>query len=196
MKYVIGLSGTHGTGKSTVAREAAALGVPVNRAQLSREAQEALGWSTLAGARERLDTMWQLQGAILSRLVARDEAIARSRTLTLVERSPADVWAYTQVWLSRHGVDWKNDPQSLQYLADLGAHAREHYAKIIYVPMRDSIPFVEEPNRADLLSRESVAKNVQDFIWAFRVPEHVLLELSPERRGREVRDLFAEETEE
>jgi hypothetical protein len=190
MKNVIGISGTHGTGKSTVVKGLIEKGLRVSPAQLSREAQQQLGWSTLAGALEKLDTMWQLQDAIFERMIARDTALTEP---TIVERTPADVWAYTQVWLERHGVDWKNDRRALDYLFSLGAHARERYAQVYVLPIRDAIPFVEEPNRADLQSRLPVSSNILHFIDSFKVPRHLIISLTPEERVSEVIEFLPEE---
>ena len=191
MKHVIGLCGTHGTGKSTTIKALIEQGAKVSPVQLSREAQQQLGWPTLAGALEKLDTMWQLQDAIFERMVARDSAITET---TIVERTPADVWAYTQVWLERHKVDWKNDKRSLDYLFALGKHLSDHYSSIFILPMRDAIPFVEEPNRADLASRYPVSKNIIQFIYAFKTPRHLVIGLSPEERAKEIMEFISEES--
>ena len=44
LQRIVGLSGTHGTGKSTIINGVAELGYKVNQAQLARAAQKALGW--------------------------------------------------------------------------------------------------------------------------------------------------------
>jgi hypothetical protein len=190
MKNAIGICGTHGTGKSTVITGLINRGATVSPVQLSREVQSKLGWRTLAGALERLDTMWLLQDTILERMVVRDMTLT---VPTFVERTPADVWAYTQVWLERHGVDWQNDSRSLEYLFRLGDHARQHYAMIFILPMRDAIPFVEEPNRADLESRVPVSRNIYHFIDSFKVPRHLIISLSPQERVDEVLQFMTEE---
>ena len=48
LQRIVGLSGTHGTGKSTIINGVAELGYKVNQAQLARAAQKALGWETLS----------------------------------------------------------------------------------------------------------------------------------------------------
>ena len=93
---IVGLCGTHGTGKSTIINGIRDLGYKVNQAQLSRSAQKALGWDTLSRAQESKANMWALQYAILNAMFDRDQEALSTGEIVLVERTPADVWAYTR----------------------------------------------------------------------------------------------------
>lgn len=190
MGCVVGLSGTHGTGKSTILQGVKALGYPVMEAQLSRAAQKALGWDTLKRAQESVDNMWALQDAVLTALDARDTEIEQSGMITLTERSPADLWAYTQMWCARLNIDPQVDSRVQEYQERCFQLSRR-YAGLMIVPMTDAIPFVEEPNRADLESRVPVAKYVYNFVSeATRyspVGVHIFTSTPPNERVEEAR---------
>jgi hypothetical protein len=48
--------------------------------------------------------------------------------------------------------------------------------------MSDAVPFVAEANRADLQSREDVARDIDDFIWNGGLPMFVILPSHKEDR--------------
>lgn len=161
---IIGLCGTHGTGKTTILQAAKEAGCSVNEAQLSRAAQKALGWEKLSIAGESVENMWALQEAVLAAMYDRDEAILKSGELTVVERTPADVWAYTAMWCQRLNIDTNEDEHARNYRGRCRAMASK-YLKFVVVPPVDAIPFVAEPNRADLASRQFVEHVINAFIW-------------------------------
>lgn len=178
---IVGLSGTHGTGKSTIMNGVKDMGYPVNQAQLARSAQKALGWEKLSIAQESIENMWALQDAVLDAMYDRDKAILDSCVVTMVERTPADVWAYTKMWCERLGIEYLNDYKAQQYKR----HCRElasRYLKILVVPMTDKIPFVAEPNRADLQSRETVADDITKFLLGGGLPMSMILGVSKSDR--------------
>lgn len=162
-KYIVGLSGTHGTGKSTIVNGASEAGFTVDRSQLSRSAQAALGWDTLAHAQKNSVNMWSLQNMILQMLCKRDADIEKENTLTLVERTPADLWAYTLMWCSRMGIDPETDTVARKY-HDECMLAMQRYNTIMILPPHDDVPFVAEPNRADEISRRQVDEDITLFV--------------------------------
>ena len=163
MNYIVGLSGTHGTGKSTIIRGVKEAGYPVVETSLAREAQKALGWTVLSEAEKSVENMWLLQEAILSAMFIRDEAIHKSGIVTLVERTPADVWAYTAMWCKRLNINTFENWHAKMYYARCQAMAR-NYALFLQVPIVEEVPFVAEPNRADLTSRRLVEFTIDNFI--------------------------------
>lgn len=184
---IVGLCGSHGTGKSTVVKEARARGIEVNDVQLSRTAQAKLGWDKLSYAQDSLDNMWLLQNAVFQALIERDEQLANeSDELTLVERTPADAWAYTRLWLFRQGIDPDTDYEAIGYRKLLENHAKRYYSSFIILPIRSEIPFVAEANRADLESREFIDVHVRDFIMRNDLPHYTLKSLGPSVRGAEL----------
>lgn len=184
---IVGLCGSHGTGKSTVVKEARARGIEVNDIQLSRTAQVKLGWDKLSYAQDSIENMWLLQNAVFHALMERDEQIANEcDDLVLVERTPADAWAYTRLWLFRQGIDPDADYEAIVYRKTLESHAKRYYSSFVILPIRSEIPFVAEANRADLESREFIDVHVRDFILRNELPHYTLKTLGPSHRGTEL----------
>ena len=180
-KFVIGLSGTHGTGKSVILNGARDAGLEVSSAQLSRTAQRELGWDTLARAQESVENMWALQNAILNALRKRDLDILASKQHTLAERTPADLWAYTQLWCTRLGIDSATDETAQNYYRDCIALSNA-YCSFLILNMHDAVPFVPEPNRADLESRIFVDSAIKAFITEANLPSYTIQNVGkPER---------------
>ncbi len=190
MNYVVGLCGTHGTGKSTILQSVKSAGFPSNETQLSRRAQAELGWDSLARAQDSADNMWALQNAIISAMAWRDVSIQTSKQLTIVERTPADAWAYTAMWCQRLNIDVFTDERALTYRSQCDALARQSYAKFIYVPAMDEVPFVADPHRADLPSRFFVASTIDNFLWSNELPTYKIKSSSPAGRASEALEVM------
>ena len=181
---IIGICGTHGTGKSTILQGVEAQGYPVNKTQISRTVQSALGWSTLHEAQRSVQNMWDLQETILCVMWDRDTEIDRLGILTTVERTPADVWAYTEMWCTYHGVDFKTDRQATNFKARCLKMA-ESYARFIIVEPTDAIPFEADPNRATLLTRKYVHSAINKFIGGAELPAYLIQGVSRQERVAE-----------
>ena len=166
---IVGLCGTHGTGKSTIINGVRDLGYTVNQAQLSRSAQKALGWDTLSRAQESKANMWALQYAILDAMFDRDQEALSTGGIVLVERTPADVWAYTEMWCRRLLIDHVTDRQAVMYKKACRDMAT-NYCQFLFVPVSDAVKFVADPNRADLESRAFVNIAIREFIESGNLP--------------------------
>jgi predicted ATPase len=166
---IVGLCGTHGTGKSTIIKGIKDLGYPVNQAQLSRSAQKTLGWDTLARAQESKANMWALQYAILDAMFDRDQEALETSEIVLVERTPADVWSYTEMWCRRLLIDHMTDRQAVVYKKACRDMAT-NYCNFLFVPISDAVSFVADPNRADLESRAFVNIAIREFIESGNLP--------------------------
>lgn len=184
-RYVVGVVGAHCTGKSTIIQAVKAIGQTVDESQLSRAAQAALGWASLKPAQESQENMWELQDAILEAMKQRDDRINNSKIVTLVDRSPADVWGYTRLWMTRLGEDKINQLKRRSYLLKCLEMA-DNYRSQIIIPIRDEIHFVEEPNRADAESRIFHEKEVEDFIFSFGYRFHIVQSIDIDMRVKEV----------
>jgi len=184
MSYVVGLCGTHGTGKSTILKGVKEAGFPVVEISLAREAQKALGWTVLSEAQKSVENMWLLQEAILHAMATRDDTIHKSGIVTLVERTPADVWAYTAMWCKRLDIDVYSDWHVRMYKARCQAMMR-NYALFIQLPIIEEIAFVAEPNRADLPSRVFVELSIDNFIWSGGWASIKVRSTTPETRTAE-----------
>lgn len=188
MTYVIGLTGSHGTGKSTILRGVADLNFPVSDVQLSRSAQKSLGWDNLSRATESEKDMWSLQEAILAAMYDRDIEIVRSHTITLVDRTPADAWGYASIWISKLKEKGKyvDEAASWAFKARCREMAVSHYHQFLIVPIRDEIKFVEEPNRASIDTRNLHERGVERFILSGDLPYSYVKSVSIDERVAEV----------
>lgn len=190
---IIGICGTHGTGKSTIMQAAKDAGYYVSEEQLSRTAQKMLGWNRLSIAQESVDNMWALQDAVLQAMYDRDQRIIKSGKLTVVERTPADAWAYTAWWCSKHGLDVRGrfiqDKRAEVYKGMCRDLARE-YAKFVIVPPAPQIPFEEDPNRADIQSRSFVENEINQFIWDGNLPCYVITTAAKQSRAAEIECVY------
>lgn len=185
MKYIYGICGTHGTGKSTILYGVRDNGIAIVDKHLARTAQKELGWDSLSRVEESIDNMWALQDAVLASLYDRDNAIIESEVPTLVERTPADVWAYTLTWCERLGIDPSTDKRVRLYRQQCRELAN-NYAKFICVEPVDAVPFVVDPKRADLKSREFVRCVISSFIWDGALPLYAVKTTGKDERIAEV----------
>lgn len=184
MNYVIGLCGTHGTGKSTVIQGLKTAGIPVDESQLSRAAQKMLGWDSLDRVHDSAENVWLLQDAILDAMYDRDKIINESETFTIVDRTPADVAAYTLLWLMK--LDYIGPENRYRYdtFRGLCRNMAANYALHVYFPIREEIPFVAEARRAKLEDREQHDRHISNFLNG--VKSYELRGLTPEERIAEI----------
>jgi len=189
---IIGICGTHGTGKSTVLQAAKNAGFSVDETQLSRKAQKILGWDKLSKAEESADNMWMLQDTILQLMYDRDQAIIEKGVLTVVERTPADVWAYTSLWCYRHGIDsaFVQDRRTAMYKG-MCRDLASRYTKFVVVPQCEQIKFEIDPHRADLESRNFVENEINSFLSSGNLPMCTINSTSMEMRSSEIQSIIA-----
>lgn len=164
---LVGLSGCHGTGKTTVLNALKARGLSVVEGSLARIAQAKLGIKTVTEAPSLLDAL-QLQFEIFYAMADRDRDILRNSDaeIVFVDRSPVDVYGYTHLWLMENAKALAELPikeyerisdEARHLFAKLEQHGRDTYNHIIVFPLRDEIPFVAENNRANIQSRNYTA---------------------------------------
>jgi predicted kinase len=184
MNYVIGLCGTHGTGKSTVIKGLKEAGIPVDDTQLSRTAQKMLGWDSLERVHESAENLWSLQDAILAAMYDRDKIINESQTFTIVDRTPADVAAYTLLWMLK--LDYIGEENRHRYDTFRGQcrTMASRYALHVYFPIREEIPFVAEAQRAKLEDREMHDRHINNFLRGVNAYE--MSSIAPDARVAEV----------
>lgn len=184
---LIGLTGAHGTGKSTIIKEVKDFGVRVVESSLSRAAQKKLGWDNLSRVEDSFDAMREFQDEILGAMYERDQDILGSFHFTLVDRTPADVWAYVELWTHRFKERGEEvDEVWLRWFKGLCRQMASRYAQQIIVPISEAVPFVAEPGRADLESRDFHEKSVCQFIITGGLPHTVLLQTGISERAKKV----------
>lgn len=161
MGRIIGLSGSQGTGKSTILQWAQDDGYYVHKKGLSRTAQQMLGWDNLYTVKDSLENIFKLQDLVLDLLIKRDYSLSLVNDNVLVERTPADLWAYTWLWLQPYEPELY-EPWFYEYQEKLVEQSKI-YDTLLLVPIVDEIPFVYDPQRANVDSRQEV----QDYIFSF-----------------------------
>lgn len=171
MAKIVALSGTHGTGKSSILN-ACEGSVRVDRTGLSRGVQAKMG-KNLAEILTDADSILSFQEAIFEAMVYRDRSImslstfaedsnryALGDSLVLVERSPYDLIAYASTWLDPiwDALIEVGDISSITryhiFVDKCVLHAAEMYEGIVFVPAVPTIPFVADVNRGSLESRQ------------------------------------------
>lgn len=162
-----GISGTHGTGKSSLLSGIEHLEpITAYKNSLARDAQVALGWSDLSPAEKSAENMWALQNAILKELINRDNDLVATGGDWIVERTPADLYAYTYWWCFKNGIRSPETHQPfMEYLSKLLDHSRKiKYNLVFFVPQCETVPFVPEPRRASLESRNFVEDKILEYL--------------------------------
>lgn len=157
MSILVAISGTHGSGKSTVLKglEANSKFI-VDDYKVSRAVQSELDVENLQELVTSFYKMKAYQDKVFEYKWAHDSALATNGLddhIILVERSFFDIAAYTEVWLSRYkrlSADqqmwWEN------YKAKC-IEAQSIYNGLVIVHAHPNIPFESDPNRADEESR-------------------------------------------
>jgi predicted ATPase len=186
---IVGLCGTQGTGKSTILQAAEAAGFKVDCTQVSRTVQANLGWDKLSRAEESVENMMLLQNEIANVMYDRDIKYLDSDEVVLVERTPADVWAYTCVWCKRNNVSISINPWAVDYKHRM-QRMSTFYTRFIIVPQVAEIPFVEDPHRADYESRQYVDNIIRDFLKRGGLPYNEMKTISREERSAEIAALL------
>lgn len=197
MNLIIAISGSQGTGKSSILSSAEDFGCYVDRMSVARTVQANLGWDKLSRVEESKEDMMQFQEEVLNVMMARDAAIAATGRLTIVERSPADVFAYASLWCKRAGADAELDDWLNAFGRKCKAHL-ETYTVVILVPISSEIPFEYDVNRADEESRTYVQDAIFEFV-TFAQPRdkdiqfEYLHATDRQMRGQEVATIWIKE---
>jgi nicotinamide riboside kinase len=185
---LIGLTGSHGTGKSTIIRNLKG-SIPVDERLISREVQKKLGWDDLERVKDFQDVMWTYQDSILDLMGERLED--SSESVLLVDRTPADAQAYARLWCDSFGVNWLTSQKAADY-SERCARQCLKYHNFIYLPIEPDINFKAEKNRATLESQETVAKYILDFLVQYSLPYVILRTSDLTTRIKIVRGLCEE----
>ena len=163
MNKIFGITSTHGTGKSTLLNGLEFGGINVDKTKISRNVQNALGWSSLERVLESFNTMMDFQEEVFKQLVERDRKIT---VPTVVERTPLDLVTYSTLWF-KHFRDKEmevDEDRLLQYEIDCMEWFFENYGGVIYIPIVDAIPFEIESSRGFASNREEHDQLIQSII--------------------------------
>lgn len=169
MAKVVAMSGAQGAGKTTLLKNLSDNGWIVDDFKVSRTVQERLNWSSLTTVLTSWETMVEFQEEILAQKFAHDYALRKDAArLILVERSFADVAAYTTQWAWQlHDKGRVLLPTISQWLPGYVrrcASAQEQcYGGLMLLPYMNNVPWENDLNRAAFHSVEAVYEDIARF---------------------------------
>lgn len=188
MPRIIGVSGTHGAGKTTTLEELKKLGHYVDDFKVSRSVQRQLGWDSLTRVLEHPDTMFEFQNEVLRQKLEHDTALLKlDAPLIFVERTFADVYAYTALWTWKF-VDYKQLSIDAALLAMLDftkrcQDAQSIYSGVVLLDRAAHVPVVNDPHRAKGDERHYFNNVVAFTTTTPSIPVHTVTEITPEERA-------------
>lgn len=178
MAKVVGLSGAQGAGKSSILTGLIDLGWSVDSFRVSRAVQAQLGWDSLNKVMEDPDTMTKFQMEVYRQKFERDMYLKDASGsgvshLILTERTFADIAAYTLQWTWRHVDEGKwtvadATPWLARYLSLCNQAQEKCYDAVMLLPYMDSVPWQDDPNRAERATVDAVYEDVQRFLESSR----------------------------
>jgi thymidylate kinase len=182
---LIAFSGAHSTGKTSTLdaiKAANIFDIYVDDFKASRQAQAELGME-LSDIIADPKLMREFQTRILYSKWEHEKELIKSREgIILVDRSPADIYAYTYMWNEQHpNLTWF-EPYELRLTVMI-----QEYAFIVDFPIIDEVPFVEESGRATLETRARHSRLTTGFL-KLRAPNshHRLSAVSIDERVTEI----------
>lgn len=155
-RRLVGIAGTHGTGKTTLIR---ALSVrnpqyPTVDESLSRNVQKEMGITNMMDVTKDAALLYDFELRILDAMEKRDAALMETPgdEYIITTRTPADMVAYLALWLRRLGVEIHLSSQYLDFRARCEKLALRYRAYLI-LSIDEAVPFVAESGRASEESR-------------------------------------------
>ena len=166
MSYIIGISGTHGVGKSTLINGLKEQGVSINEMSISRMAQKKFGYSTLTEAHSDPIKSFQFQQELLNLMYIRDYFIKfdgnhKNINFVVVERTPLDLIAYAYLWDSKLGY---NKKELETYVQTCINYLQNYYSGVINLHPHENIKFEPDPNRGSLEYRYYIEEKINEYI--------------------------------
>jgi len=220
---VVGLSGAQGGGKSTLLSMLKGFGWRVDDFKVSRAVQAALGWEKLDRVMDDWNTMTTFQEEVLKQKANHDSMLYAKRpfelaargnaaiTLTpdpddeimdatiLVERTFADISAYTNLWVWKHvGLGNVRLEDAIAWLVPYTTRCatlqNSLYRGTILLPfMKDVVKWEDDPNRASRTDVDAVYEDVVRFMETkVRIdhPRHVIKNAAVIDRADEVQQFL------
>lgn len=175
MAKLVAISGTHGSGKSTLINQLASVkyyaptllgcypsqsSIYIDNFKVARSVQAQFGM-TVAEAWKDPKTLMEFQEAVFFQKLKHDEQLkARTEDYVIVERSFLDIMVYAKLGLSFNShissemlEIWIEDYQFRCM------HSQTIYDGIVFVPAHPDIPFKSEDNRASEETRHYFETN-------------------------------------
>lgn len=182
MAHIIGFTGAHGTGKSTILKALGARNLPnvvIDVFSVPRSVQADYG-KPLAEIVALQENVPEYQERI-SRRKAEHLAALRDQydddVLVFTDRTPIDFYAYARTWVEQnnYGHEW------LIHYRNQCAREMLGYNKVYLVPPR-KFPFVAEVNRGSEDTQKKNHEFCKDFIRTFARPFKMVTPLNVEQR--------------
>lgn len=169
MARVIGLSGPQGGGKTTLLNGLREKGLFVDDFKVSREVQKHLGWDSLERALDSPRSMTEFQMMIGDVKLAQETQNAKRTDvpIVLVERTFADISAYTQLWAWElaHAGKWTIQ-QAIKFsmsFTNTCASRQKIYDANIVLPAMPHVVWQADPHRAKREHQEFITDQLDRF---------------------------------
>jgi nicotinamide riboside kinase len=186
---VSAMSGAHATGKSATLDIIKGVRVPqiiVDDFKVSRTVLAKLG-KTLEEATSTRHSIEKYQNAVLTEKIFHDQfdlhnsVHSSANTNFLVDRSPADIYAYAKLWSSKYTMSksWMTNFMC-KCVSLLSA-----YDKIFLFPV-GVFPFVDDGIRAKEDTQKQIAEDIEDFLQKFYPTYHVIKATDVVGRANEI----------
>lgn len=181
---IIGVSGAHGAGKSSLLEELKTRGEFVDDFKVARSVQKELGWASLSEVMSSFETMKNFQTLVVQRKQEHDEELLEVPSIVLTERTFADIYAYTCLWswkmVDEQMVTLKEATDFILPFAKRCELAQSKiYNGIVLLPFMKHMTFEKDPNRADEADVHTFYEEVQIFVER-KTPFMKKLEISTE----------------
>ena len=169
-KFIVGISGAQGAGKSSLLAELAKRGWTLDSFKVSRAVQSQLGWDSLDRVMDSPETMMEFQNEVFEQKYKNDLAISlRSNAMTLTERTFADILAYTSFWtwnfVEQHRLRMNDAMNFLMPFTDKCVKAQDEiYSGVVLLPLMPHVVWEEDANRAKLEDAQTIYEDVEAFM--------------------------------
>lgn len=187
MIKIVGLTGSHGTGKSVVSNSVKQLsptGIFSNQISVPRYVLEKMGM-TLQQATATPELVKEYQRRILKAAHTQMCSIcfngSAAPSSTIVDRTVVDFYAYARLWAEQNGVDaeWLAEFKS-DCIRDL-----DWYDKIFFFPT-GVFPFVDDGVRAKEDTQLVISQYMEEFLIENFPTYHTIQSTSIEDRANEI----------
>lgn len=187
MSKLVGVSGAHGVGKTTILKAITELGNSVIRVDdfsVPRSVQDDYGM-TLAEVVADQDRIPEYQDRIIARKSERNAHLRDSMwpdEIVFVDRTGVDFFAYANQWLHP-----ERPAKHMEWLAAYEkkcAESMKEYDLVIYIPPMD-FPFVPEVQRATADTQRLNADFCEQFLYQYRPNSYYIKTLDVQERVAE-----------
>lgn len=197
MSKIIGITGPQGCGKSTTMNLIGEVfpndQIYIDDFKVSRWVQQDMGFETLAEATSTYSRMLEFQHNVLHKKI---ESLSQFKHLTstfvLTERTFADIYAYTDLWISKfiqsgEVSEEQGNTDSFNFMSQCLINQKFLFSGQIIIPFAEHIRFEEDPNRAALHDVDEFYNRVVDFNGELdKFSMFMLNSKSPEERATDI----------